>query len=71
MGYTAKQVMEDGRRIGITEHEDGTAEEVRELGGILFQLGYNRNGYRTSFWCIGKAARAAREYGIDLTGASR
>ena len=71
MSYTAEQVMRDGRRVKLVEREDGTATEVREIGGVLFQLGYNRNGYRTSFWCIGNAARAAREYGIDLTGTSR
>lgn len=66
MSYTAEQVMRDGRRVKLVEREDGTATEVREIGGILFQVDFDRDGYRRGSWCMGKAARASREYGIDL-----
>lgn len=39
---------------------------VYEAAGCLFAVKIDSNCHRTGMWCMGKKARAARSYGIEL-----
>lgn len=62
---TAAEVMENGERIKMVEHEDGTSTEYRLLNGVVFAIGFDALGYRSDFWCMGKEKMVARMYGIS------
>lgn len=62
---TAAEVMENGERIKMVEHEDGSTTEYRRLNGVVFALGFDALGYRNDFWCMGKEKMVARYYGIS------
>lgn len=62
---TRQQVMDEGDRIKMVAHAAGGATEWRELDGIVFEVHTDADGYIDSFWCMGRARRVAREYGIE------
>lgn len=66
MGYTVDQVLSDGRRIARRTYPNGSTGEVYVLGRILLEVSYDETGHRTGMWCMGKASKAAREYGVQL-----
>ena len=63
---TMDQVIESGKAVAIRTYPKGNSEMVYEAAGCLFAVKIDSNGYRTGMWCMGKKARAARAYGIEL-----
>lgn len=63
---TMDQVIESGRVVGNRTYPKGNSEMVYEAAGYLFAVQIDSNGYLTGMWCMGKKARAARAYGIEL-----
>jgi len=63
---TMEQVIKSGRLVRIIDYPRGNSDMVYEAAGCLFGVGIDRHGYRTDMWCMGKKARAARAYCIDI-----
>lgn len=63
---TMEQVMKSSRLVGTRNYPKGNSEMVYEAAGCLFAVQIDSNGYCTGMWCMGKKARAARAYGIEL-----
>lgn len=63
---TMEQVIESGRMVGTINYPKGNSDMVYEAAGCLFGVGIDRYGYSNGMWCMGKTARAARAYGIEL-----
>lgn len=63
---TMEQVIKSGRLVRIIDSPRGNSDMVYEAAGCLFGVEIDRHGYRTDMWCMGKKARAAKAYCIDI-----